>query len=77
MGRSLEVDDPLALAIAPPPNETPEEREARLAGEREAKRISDDIDQSLRDERTALKRKKKPVKVLLLGRSHMRIRKSF
>ncbi|KAL5495940.1 hypothetical protein ACEPAI_1404 [Sanghuangporus weigelae] len=69
MGRSLEVDDPLAQAIAPPPDESPEEREGRLSREHEAKRISDDIDQALRDERAALKRRKKPVKVLLLGQS--------
>lgn len=68
MGRSLE-EDPLTLAIAPPSNETPEERQAREAAEREARRISDEIDEQLNKERVALKRRKRPIKVLLLGQS--------
>ncbi|EJD04654.1 G-alpha-domain-containing protein [Fomitiporia mediterranea MF3/22] len=69
MGRSLDIDDPLTAAIAPPPNESPEERETRLHHEREAKRVSDEIDEALHKERAAMRRKKKPVKVLLLGQS--------
>ncbi|KAF7297279.1 hypothetical protein MIND_00961100 [Mycena indigotica] len=61
-------EDPLALAIAPPPNETLAEREVRERAEREASRISDEIDAQLRREREAEK-KKKPVKLLLLGQS--------
>ncbi|KAJ7058012.1 guanine nucleotide binding protein, alpha subunit [Mycena amicta] len=67
MVRSYE-DDPLALAIAPPPNETPSARETRERAEREASRISDEIDALLRRERETEK-KKKPVKLLLLGQS--------
>ncbi|CCM04111.1 uncharacterized protein FIBRA_06271 [Fibroporia radiculosa] len=67
MGHSTD-DDPLTLAIAPPPNETPEEKEARLKAEAEARSVSEKIDEQLKAERAALK-KKKPVKVLLLGQS--------
>ena len=47
------------------------ERERRRAEreEAEAKRVSDEIDQNIREERAALRKKKKPVKVLLLGQS--------
>lgn len=57
-------DDPLTRAMAPPPNETPEEREARIYAEREAKRISDAIDEELKK---GHKKGPKPVKILLLG----------
>ena len=66
MGRSLD-EDPLTLAIAPPADETPEQRQAREAAEAEAKRISDEIDEQIRKEREQLRRTKKPVKLLLLG----------
>lgn len=66
MGRSLD-EDPLTLAIAPPPDETYEQRQIREAAEAEAKRISDEIDEQIRREREAEKKKKKPVKLLLLG----------
>jgi guanine nucleotide-binding protein subunit alpha len=39
--------DPLALAIAPPPNETPQERAEREYAEGEALRISNEIDELL------------------------------
>ncbi|KAJ7153475.1 guanine nucleotide binding protein, alpha subunit [Mycena crocata] len=67
MGRSFE-EDPLTAALAPPPNETPEEREARERAEAEARRVSDEIDAQLRRERENEK-KRKPVKLLLLGQS--------
>ncbi|KAF8816932.1 G-alpha-domain-containing protein [Phlegmacium glaucopus] len=69
MGRSLEDIDPLTLAIAPPPDETPEQRQIREAAEAEAKRISDEIDEQIRKERELDRKKKKPVKLLLLGQS--------
>ncbi|EIM80220.1 G-alpha-domain-containing protein [Stereum hirsutum FP-91666 SS1] len=62
-------DDPLTAALAPPPDETAEQRELREAAEAEARRVSDEIDEQLRNERMALKKKKAPVKVLLLGQS--------
>ncbi|RPD63398.1 G-protein alpha subunit [Lentinus tigrinus ALCF2SS1-7] len=69
MGVKRSVDeDPLSRLLAPPPNETAEERETRLQLEAEARQISDRIDEQLKAERAALK-KNRPVKVLLLGQS--------
>ena len=63
-------DDPLTLAIAPPPDETPEQREARLSAEAEARSISERIDEQLKTEKAAQrKRRSQTVKVLLLGQS--------
>ncbi|KAK7045421.1 hypothetical protein VNI00_007674 [Paramarasmius palmivorus] len=62
-------EDPLTLAIAPPPNESPEERQVREEAEAEAQRVSDEIDEQIRKERENEKKKKKPVKLLLLGQS--------
>ncbi|KAI0339142.1 G-alpha-domain-containing protein [Trametopsis cervina] len=67
MGRA--EDDPLTLALAPPAGETDEQRTRRLRDEAEARRVSDEIDSQLREERAALRKKKKPIKVLLLGQS--------
>ncbi|KAJ3867957.1 guanine nucleotide binding protein, alpha subunit [Lentinula novae-zelandiae] len=61
-----EDEDPLTLAIAPPPNETPTQRNQRLAEEKKAKEISDSIDEEINAQRLAEK-KENPVKVLLLG----------
>ncbi|KAJ7209639.1 guanine nucleotide binding protein, alpha subunit [Mycena pura] len=61
--------DPLALALQPPPGETPQEKDARLQREREAKKRSDLIDQELNRQRAAEKKAVKPVKILLLGQS--------
>ena len=69
MGARYAVDeDPLSRLLAPPPNETVEEREVRLRLEAEARQISDRIDDQIKAERAAMK-KNKPVKVLLLGQS--------
>ena len=69
MGVKRTVDeDPLSRLLAPPPNESAEERETRLRLETEARQISDRIDEQLKAERAALK-KNRPVKVLLLGQS--------
>lgn len=72
MGRSTALatqmdEDPLTLALAPPPNETSEQRLSREAAEAKAKRINDEIDEQLRRERDLEKKKKKPIKLLLLG----------
>lgn len=69
MVRSLDEIDPLALAWAPPRNETPAEKDARERKEAEAKRVNDEIDEQIRQEKNALRKRKKPVKVLLLGQS--------
>jgi guanine nucleotide-binding protein alpha-1 subunit len=64
---ALEDDDPLAHAIAPPPNESPEARQARVNLEKKAKLRSDAIDEELNRQRSAEKKGGKPIKVLLLG----------
>ena len=46
MGRVDE--DPLTLALSPPPNETPEQREKRLREEARAQKISDAIDEEIK-----------------------------
>ncbi|KAI0095144.1 guanine nucleotide binding protein, alpha subunit [Irpex rosettiformis] len=60
--------DPLAAILQPPPNETPAEREERHKQEQEAKKRSDNIDRMIR-ETDRRNRKRKTVKVLLLGQS--------
>ncbi|SJL11028.1 uncharacterized protein ARMOST_14429 [Armillaria ostoyae] len=64
-----EGDDPLTLALAPPPDETAEQKEQREAAEAEAQRRSDEIDEQIQKERELERRKKRPVKLLLLGPS--------
>lgn len=66
--RNHSLSDPISAALLPPPNESVVEREKRLRAEEQAKKISDDIDEMLKVERNE-QRKKKPVKVLLLGQS--------
>lgn len=68
MSRSRALSDPLTLAAMPPPNESSQDRERRLREEAEAKKISDAIDAELKEERLDRK-KRKEVKVLLLGQS--------
>ncbi|CCM01087.1 uncharacterized protein FIBRA_03135 [Fibroporia radiculosa] len=63
------IDDPLTLALAPPPNESDTERGERLQREAEAKRISDSIDEELKQEKAAWKKNKSLFKLLLLGQS--------
>ncbi|KAG2136532.1 guanine nucleotide binding protein, alpha subunit [Suillus bovinus] len=66
--RRRSLSDPLAAALMPPPNESPEDRERRLEAESEAKRVSDGIDEMLRAEKK--ENKAKPaIKVLILGQS--------
>jgi hypothetical protein len=62
-------NDPLTLAIAPPPDETPQQRADRERREREAQIISDKIDEGIKKDRLALKKQKNVVRVLLLGQS--------
>ena len=62
------VDDPFDDILRPPPGETPQQRELRLAREEEARRISLAIDASIKAERQA-RRKKRIVRLLLLGQS--------
>ena len=67
-GRRRSISDPLSVALQPPPNESQAEREGRLRQENEAKKRSDNIDKMLRDTERR-NRKKKTIKVLLLGQS--------
>ncbi|KAJ7753595.1 G-protein alpha subunit [Mycena maculata] len=61
--------DPLSVGLQPPPNETEEEKEVRLAAAREAVRVSRTIDVGLVESKKAMERKKRAVKILLLGQS--------
>ena len=64
------MDDPLTLAMRPPPNETPEEKATRLAEEEAARQTSAKIDEQLRAERALIRKESRNVhKVLLLGMS--------
>ncbi|VDC03814.1 unnamed protein product [Peniophora sp. CBMAI 1063] len=65
---SSDTDDPFTLALKPPPDETDEARSLRLAREAEARKVSQRIDDAIRAERLANK-KKKIVRVLLVGQS--------
>ncbi|KAH9854473.1 G-alpha-domain-containing protein [Lenzites betulinus] len=60
--------DPFRELLQPPANETPDQREARLKQEEEARKRSDNIDRMLRHDDKS-RRRKKTVKVLLLGQS--------
>ncbi|KAJ7364248.1 guanine nucleotide binding protein, alpha subunit [Mycena albidolilacea] len=62
--------DPISQAMrASHASETPEERSARLAAEAEAKRVSEQIDEELRQERERMRRSRGDVKLLLLGQA--------
>lgn len=63
-----EPPDPLDAALRPPIDETPEEKVQRLAQEAEARRVSHEIDEDIKRERT-LRKKRQIVKLLLLGQS--------
>ncbi|KAF7333724.1 hypothetical protein MVEN_02328800 [Mycena venus] len=67
--RSLDDTDPISLALAPPQDESPDDRQKRILKERVAKQVSDEIDAQLNKERQQAKRQSKPVKILLLGQS--------
>ncbi|KAJ6535107.1 G-protein alpha subunit [Mycena capillaripes] len=61
--------DPLNAGLQPPPNETEEEKIARLEAALKATRVSRAIDVGLAESKKALERKKRAVKILLLGQS--------
>lgn len=62
-------EDPLSQAMMPPKDETPEERALRLEAMQEATRVSREIDESLLESKRAYEKRKKAIKVLLLGGS--------
>ncbi|OSD04002.1 G-protein alpha subunit [Trametes coccinea BRFM310] len=53
----------------PPKNESESEKAARLAAEKEAKKISDEIDRALEHERQELRKHRPQTKILLLGQA--------
>ncbi|KAJ8488898.1 hypothetical protein ONZ51_g3234 [Trametes cubensis] len=53
----------------PPKNESEEDKAARLAAEKEAKRISDEIDRALEQEKQELRKHRPQTKILLLGQA--------
>ncbi|KXN90125.1 Guanine nucleotide-binding protein alpha-4 subunit [Leucoagaricus sp. SymC.cos] len=61
--------DPLTAAMRPPPGETQEQREEREAAEAEALEVSNRIDAEIKASKQAMKRQKKPIRVLVLGQS--------
>ncbi|KAI0338804.1 G-alpha-domain-containing protein [Trametopsis cervina] len=63
------ADDPLAAALQPPPDESPEQRARREQQQREATRVSLEIDQGIQEAKKAYDRRKKAVKILLLGQA--------
>lgn len=60
------LDDPISAALQPPANETRKERALRLKAEVKAKRVSDQIDEELQQERERLKRNKDDIKAMSL-----------
>ncbi|KZT04650.1 G-alpha-domain-containing protein [Laetiporus sulphureus 93-53] len=66
---TMDSPDPLTLAMAPPKDESPADRWAREQREAQARLISEQIDAHIKAEKQAMKKRGKPVKVLLLGQS--------
>ncbi|PWN46634.1 guanine nucleotide binding protein, alpha subunit [Violaceomyces palustris] len=64
------MDDPISLALRPPPRETASQRVERLKSEAEKKKISDEIDKRLKDDAQRMKKEKAGEhKILLLGQA--------
>lgn len=61
--------DPFLQFMRPPPNETPAQMTARLKREADAQRISDLIDEDIRQARNVAKHERNVVKLLLLGQA--------
>lgn len=67
--RRRTTSDPLAAAMLPPPNESPVDRENRLKAEYDARKVSEHIDELIRQERKEKNKTRPEVNVLLLGQS--------
>ncbi|KAN0127181.1 G-alpha domain containing protein [Lactarius tabidus] len=76
MRASTDDEDPLAVALRPPPDESPEAKSIRLSREEEAARVSQAIDESIRVERQTNK-KNRVVRVLLLGQSESEFQRIY
>ena len=66
---TMVTDDAWSATFRPPQNESPEERQARIARQHEATRISREIDDAIEKSRKQFEKRKKAIKVLLLGQS--------
>ncbi|KAI0633379.1 G-protein alpha subunit [Trametes polyzona] len=53
----------------PPKDETEQQKAARIAAEKEAKKISDEIDRALEQEKQELRKRRPQTKILLLGQA--------
>jgi hypothetical protein len=62
-------DDSWSAIFKPPQNESHDEKQARIAQQQEAARISREIDDAIEKSRKQLEKRKKAVKVLLLGQA--------
>jgi hypothetical protein len=60
-------DDAWSNIFKPPPNESVEEKRERIARQQEAQRISREIDEGILESKKLFDKKKKAIKVLLLG----------
>ncbi|KDR77215.1 hypothetical protein GALMADRAFT_66144 [Galerina marginata CBS 339.88] len=69
--------DPFYELMQPPVDETPAQKTARLKRELDAQRVSDSIDEDIKQERASKKREKNIIKVLLLGQSESDFRMRF
>ncbi|KAI0668024.1 G-alpha-domain-containing protein [Trametes maxima] len=66
---SQDPDDPLTRALQPPPDETPDDRARRLRDQEDAQRVSREIDDDIALARKAYDRRKRAIKILLLGQA--------
>jgi hypothetical protein len=69
MGFTPGPSDPFIEFMRPPLDETPAQTTARQKRELDAQRVSDRIDEEIKQERLLAKREKNVIKVLLLGQS--------
>ncbi|KAG2070861.1 hypothetical protein BDR04DRAFT_582270 [Suillus decipiens] len=60
-------DDAWSSIFKPPPNESAEEKRERIARQQEAQRVSREIDEGILESKKLFDKKKKAIKVLLLG----------
>ncbi|KAL1940922.1 hypothetical protein VTO73DRAFT_7558 [Trametes versicolor] len=66
---NTDPDDPLARALQPPFDESLEERAVRIRQQEEAARVSKEIDEEIAVARKAYERRKRAIKILLLGQA--------
>ena len=60
-------DDPLSAALQPPADESPDDRAMRIRQQEDAARVSKEIDEEIALSKKAYERRKKAIKILLLG----------